>query len=78
MTPGLTYKELQEEKAEKMISGNELYMDDINADLLRNFEPFLVKQGNENTRAKKFELLGNWFKDAIKEGKTEHQPKTTQ
>ena len=71
MTPGLTYKQLQdEEKAGKKLSGNELYMDDINADLLRNFEAFLVQQKNvNNTRAKKFEFLGNWFQNAINEGK---------
>lgn len=68
-TPGLTYEILQaEEIAGEKLSGNELYMDDINADLLRNFEAFLIKQGNgNNTRAKKFEFLGNWYQDAINE-----------
>lgn len=70
-TPGLTYTDLlADEKAGRKLRGNELYMDDINPDLLRNFEAFLIKQGNENnTRAKKFEFLGNWLQDAIKEGK---------
>jgi site-specific recombinase XerD len=69
-TPGLTYADLlADEKAGRPLRGTELYMDDINADLLRNFEAFLVKQKNgNNTRAKKFEFLGNWFQDAIKEG----------
>jgi integrase len=70
-TPGLTYADLlADEKVGRTLRGNELYMDDINADLLRNFESFLVKQGNSNnTRAKKFEFLGNWYQDAIKEEK---------
>jgi integrase/recombinase XerD len=69
-TPGLTYADLlSDEKAGRPLRGTELYMEDINADLLRNFESFLVKQGNgNNTRAKKFEFLGNWYQDAIKEG----------
>lgn len=70
-TPGLTFDTLlAEERAGKKLSGTDLYMDDITPDLLRNFESFLVKQDNgNNTRAKKFEFLGNWYEDAINDGK---------
>jgi integrase/recombinase XerD len=69
-TPDLTFADLlEDERLKRPLRGVTLYMDDINADLLRRFEAFLVKQGNQNnTRAKKFEFLGNWFQDAIKEG----------
>lgn len=72
-TPGLTYADLMEdERLKRPLRGNTLYMDDVTPDLLRRFEAFLVKQGNgNNTRAKKFEFLGNWFQDAIKEGMVE-------
>lgn len=68
-TPGLTYADLMEdERLKRPLRGNTLYMDDITPDLLRRFEAFLVKQkNNNNTRAKKFEFLGNWYQDAIKE-----------
>jgi integrase/recombinase XerD len=68
-TPGLTYADLMEdERLKRPLRGNTIYMDDITPDLLRRFEAFLVKQGNvNNTRAKKFEFLGNWYQDAIKE-----------
>lgn len=72
-TPGLTYKDLlEDEAAGRPLRGNELYFDDLTADLMRNFEAFLVKQGNvNNTRHKKFEFLGKFYTDAMNEGKAE-------
>jgi integrase len=72
-TPGLTYKDLlEDEAAGRILRGNELYFDDLTGDLMRNFEAFLLKQGNvNNTRHKKFEFLGKFYTDAMNEGKAE-------
>jgi site-specific recombinase XerD len=72
-TPGLTFKDLlQDEAAGRHLRGNELYFDDLTGDLMRNFEAFLIKQGNvNNTRHKKFEFLGKFYTDAMNEGKAE-------
>lgn len=72
-TPGLTYKDLlDDEKMKRPLRGNELFFDDLTADLMRNFEAFLIKQGNvNNTRHKKFEFLGKFYTDAMNEGKAE-------
>jgi site-specific recombinase XerD len=72
-TPGLTYKDLlEDEKMKRPLRGNELYFDDLTGDLMRNFEAFLIKQGNvNNTRHKKFEFLGKFYTDAMSEGKAE-------
>lgn len=72
-TPGLTYVDLlADEKAKKPLRGNHIYFDDINHDMLREFDAFLITQGNgNNTRHKKFEFLGKFYTDAINEGKTE-------
>jgi integrase len=72
-TPFLTYKDLlEDEEAGRPLRGNELYFDDLTGDLMRNFEAFLIKQGNvNNTRHKKFEFLGKFYADAVNEGKAE-------
>jgi site-specific recombinase XerD len=72
-TPGLTFDDLDEDIRQKRpLRGNELYFDDLTVDLLRNYESFLVQQGNvNNTRHKKFEFLGKFFNDAINDGKAE-------
>jgi integrase len=72
-TPGLSYKDLlEDEKMKRPLRGNELFFDDLTGDLMRNFEAFLIKQGNvNNTRHKKFEFLGKFYTDAVNEGKAE-------
>lgn len=72
-TPGLSFEDLLlDERMKRPLCGNHLYFDDISADLLRNFEAFLIKLGNvNNTRHKKFEFLGKFYGDAIKEGKAQ-------
>lgn len=50
--------------------GREVYFEDINLGTLRQLEEFQIKQGNvENTRAKKFKFLREFYGHAIKEGK---------
>jgi integrase len=72
-TPGLTYPDLlEDEKMKRPLRGNQIYFDDINLDMLREFDAFLINQGNgNNTRHKKFEFLGKFFTDAINDGKAE-------
>lgn len=72
-TPGLTFEDLlEDERMKRPLRGNELYFDEIDQDLLRNFEAFLVEQGNvNNTRHKKFEFLGKFYTDAVNDGKAE-------
>lgn len=76
-TPGLTFKDLiDDHRAGRSMAGTPIYTDEINADLLRDFDGFLVKLGNDdNTRRKKFKFLSTWYQAAIKDGKaTEPNP----
>lgn len=70
-TPGLTFADLlEDERLKRPLRGNELYFDEIDQDLLRDFEAFLVSLGNvNNTRHKKFEFLGKFYTDAVNDGK---------
>lgn len=72
-TPGLTFADLDEDtRLKRKLRGNDLYFDDLTGDLMRNYDAFLIAQGNgNNTRHKKFEFLGKFFTDAINEGKVE-------
>jgi integrase/recombinase XerD len=72
-TPGLTFADLlEDERLKRKLRGNDLYFDDLTADLMRNYDAFLISQGNgNNTRHKKFEFLGKFYTDAINEGKAE-------
>jgi site-specific recombinase XerD len=50
----------------------ELHFDDINRGALEKYNSSLQKLGNSaNTRHKKFEFLGKFFQDAIRDGKAE-------
>lgn len=70
-TPGLTFDDLDEDlRLKRPLRGNETYFDDINQDLLRVYETFLISQGNgNNTRHKKFEFLGKFYTEAVNDGK---------
>lgn len=70
-TPDLTFDQLiDDERAGRPMQGNPTYTEEINADLLRDFDAFLVKLGNDNnTRRKKFKFLSTWYQGAIKDGK---------
>lgn len=70
-TPGLTFADLLEDERQKRpLRGNHLYFDEIDQNLLRDFEAFLMSLGNvNNTRHKKFEFLGKFYTDAINDGK---------
>lgn len=70
-TPGLSFDDLDEDlRFKRPLRGNETYFDDINQDLLRVYETFLINQGNvNNTRHKKFEFLGKFYTEAVNDGK---------
>lgn len=70
-TPGLSFDDLDEDiRLKRPLRGNETYFDDINQDLLRVYETFLINQGNvNNTRHKKFEFLGKFYTEAVNDGK---------
>lgn len=70
-TPGLTFDDLlEDERLKRPLRGNELYFDDLTTDLMRNYDAFLIGQGNgNNTRHKKFEFLGKFYTDAVADGK---------
>lgn len=70
-TAGLTFDDLDEDvRLKKPLRGNETYFDDINQDMLRVYETFLINQGNvNNTRHKKFEFLGKFYTEAVNDGK---------
>lgn len=72
-TPGLTFDDLDEDvRLKRPMRGNETYFDDINQDLLRVYETFLISQGNgNNTRHKKFEFLGKFYTEAVNDGKAQ-------
>lgn len=72
-TPGLTFDDLDEDtRLKRPLRGNETYFDDINQDLLRVYETFLINQGNgNNTRHKKFEFLGKFYTEAVNDGKAQ-------
>lgn len=69
-TAGLTFDDLDEDtRLKRPLRGNETYFDDINQDLLRIYETFLINQGNgNNTRHKKFEFLGKFYTEAVNDG----------
>ncbi len=68
---GLTFDDLDEDnRLKRPLRGNETYFDDINQDLLRVYETFLINQGNvNNTRHKKFEFLGKFYTEAVNDSK---------
>lgn len=70
-TSGLSFDDLDEDvRLKRPLRGNETYFDDINQDLLRIYETFLINQGNvNNTRHKKFEFLGKFYTEAINDSK---------
>jgi integrase len=70
-TPGLSFADLlEDEKAKKPPRGAILYFDSLSADKIRDYDAFLIQQGNgANTRAKKFKFLTQFYDNAIKEGK---------
>jgi integrase len=70
-TPGLMFKDLiEDEKAGKAPRGLTLFFDYLTTDKIRDYDAFLVQQGNgPNTRAKKFKFLTQFYGAAIKEGK---------
>lgn len=72
-TPGLTFDDLDEDtRLKRLLRGNETYFDDINQDLLRVYETFLINQGNvNNTRHKKFEFLGKFYTEAVNDGRAQ-------
>lgn len=72
-TSGLTFEDLDEDtRLKRPLRGNDIYFDDINQDLLRVYETFLINQGNvNNTRHKKFEFLGKFYTEAINDKKAE-------
>lgn len=72
-TPGLSFDDLDEDtRLKRSLRGNETYFDDINQDLLRVYETFLISQGNgNNTRHKKFEFLGKFYTEAVNDGKAQ-------
>lgn len=48
----------------------EIYFDDLTADLLHDFEAYLIKKGNvNNTRHKKFKFLQELYTQAVETGK---------
>lgn len=48
----------------------EIYFSEVNQDLLRQYDGWLISQGNAaNTRAKKFEFLSKYFNGAIRDQK---------
>lgn len=70
-TAGLNFDDLNEDELKKKpLRGNEVYFEDINQDLLRQYEAFLIKLPNgNNTRQRKFEFLGKFYQEAIRDGK---------
>lgn len=52
--------------------GRDLLFSDINQDLLRDYEAWLIKQGNvNNTRHKKFKFLQQFYSQAVTEGRAD-------
>jgi integrase len=72
-TEGLTFDDLNDDELKKKpLRGKEVYFDDINQDLLRQYEAFLIKLPNtNNTRQRKFEFLGKFYQEAIRDGKAQ-------
>lgn len=72
-TPGLTFADLlEDERLKRPLRGNDIYFDEIDQDLLREFDAFLINLGNgNNTRNKKFEFLGKFYTDAVNDGKAQ-------
>lgn len=72
-TPGLSFDDLDEDvRLKRPLRGNETYFDDINQDLLRVYETFLINQKNvNNTRHKKFEFLGKFYTEAVNDSKAQ-------
>lgn len=58
------------EKELKNCFGREIYFDEVNQDLLRDYEAWLMKQGNtNNTRHKKFKFLQQFYTQAVNDDK---------
>lgn len=72
-TEGLTFDDLNDDELKKKpLRGNEVYFEDFNQDLLRQYEAFLIKLPNtNNTRQRKFEFLGKFYQEAIRDGKAQ-------
>ena len=70
-TPDLTFMDLlEDERLKRPLRGANMYFDDLTTDRIRDYDAFLVQHGNtNNTRAKKFKFLTQFYSDAIKEGK---------
>lgn len=72
-TEGLTFDDLNDDELKKKpLRGREVYFEDINQDMLRQYEAFLIKLPNtNNTRQRKFEFLGKFYQEAIRDGKAQ-------
>jgi integrase/recombinase XerD len=72
-TAGLTFEQLNDDVLKKKpLRGLEIYFEDLNQDLLRQYETFLIKLPNtNNTRQRKFEFLGKFYQEAIRDGKAQ-------
>lgn len=52
--------------------GRDVFFDELNQDLLRDYETWLVEQGNQqNTRHKKFKFLQQFYSQAVLDGKAQ-------
>lgn len=72
-TEGLKFDDLNDDELKKKpLRGREVYFEDFNQDLLRQYEAFLIKLPNtNNTRQRKFEFLGKFYQEAIRDGKAQ-------
>lgn len=58
------------EKELKTCFDREIYFDEVNQDLLREYEAWLIEQGNtNNTRHKKFKFLQQFYTQSVNDGK---------
>lgn len=54
----------------KTCFGRDIYFDEVNQDLLRDYEAWLIERGNtNNTRHKKFKFLQQFYTQAVNDGK---------
>lgn len=61
-----------DERNKRPLRGVHIYFDEINQDMLRNYEAWLVDQGNvNNTRHKKFKFLQEFYGQAVEDGKAQ-------
>lgn len=58
------------EKELKTCFSRDIYFDEVNQDMLRDYEAWLIEQGNtNNTRHKKFKFLQQFYSQAVNDGK---------